>query len=135
MPVMQPIVLKDAQTPTPVSHSYDPMSLRNDLGTYVDKTGTNIRLRNTLTMSVRPATTSNQGHKVTVRLQQPLVTSPVDGECCTPQGAPIPHNQVVIEFLRNNTASDAQTNDLLAYLQDLVKDPQFVAVARGESLR
>lgn len=134
MPVMQNIVLKDAATP-PVNHTFNPMSLRNDLGTYVDKSGGAIKTRPAITISVRPASPGNQGHKVTVKLTLPHVVAAEDGTCCTPPGAAVPFSQVSIETLRNSVSSDADNATLLSFLADLVKDPQFVAVAGGESLR
>lgn len=134
MPVMQTIVLNDAQS-TPVEHSFDPMSLRNDLGTYTDKDGTAIMLRPSITISVRPGQKTNQGHKVVLKLVYPHARDPLTGECCVPAGTPVPTSHFQIEFVRNNISSDADFNDLLKYLQQIVLDTQFTQTAAGESLR
>lgn len=134
MPVMQAIVLDDAKT-TPVAHSFDPMSLRNDLGTYSDRTGVAIQLRPSITISVRPANNGNQGHKVVLKLVYPHARTDSEGECCVPNGTPLPTSQFTVEFVRNKIATDADYNDLLGFLQQVVKDPQFTAVTSGESLR
>lgn len=134
MPVMTAIVLDDAATP-PVSHTFKPMSLRNDIGTYMDDSSGAVKTWPSITISTRPASTANQGHKVIVKITQPLVVTQDDGTCCTPQGAPVPTSLVSIEFLRNSVSSAADANTLLKYLQELVLDPQFTATALGESLR
>lgn len=134
MPVMANIVLKDGAT-TPVNHTFNPMSLRNDLGTYVDKSGTTLKTRPSITIGVRPASSSNQGHKVTARITLPHVVTPEDGTCCIPADAVVPFSYVSIEFLRHNVASDQNVKDLLAFLADFVKDAQFTSTASGESLR
>lgn len=134
MPVMQTIVLDDAQT-TPVEHSFDPMSLRNDLGTYTDKDGLAIQLRPSITISVRPGSKQNQGHKTVLKLVYPHAIDPLTGECCVPVGTPVPTSHFQIEFVRNNVSSEADFNNLLKFLQQVVNDTQFTATASGESLR
>lgn len=134
MPVMQTIVLNDSQT-VPVEHSFDPMSLRNDLGTYVDKDGNAINTRPSITISVRPGTKTNQGHKVVLKLVYPHAFNPSTGECCVPVGTSVPTSHFQIEFVRNNVAGEQDFNDLLAYLQQVVLNEQFTKTASGESLR
>lgn len=135
MPSMANIVLNDSTTPTPVAHTFKPMSLRNDIGSYMDSAGGSIKTRDVITIGVRPASSSNQGHKVTARLTLPHVITPGEGECCIPADAVIPFSYVNIEFLRHNVASDKDVADLLQFLADFVKNSQFVDSAKGESLR
>lgn len=134
MPSMQNIVLKDAADPV-VNHTFTPMSLRNDLGSYVDKSGGSLKARPSITIGVRPATTRNQGHKVTMRLHLPHVTTPAEGECCVPGDAVIPFSSFEVVFMRHNVATDLDVNTLLSFLADAVQDSQFVLTAQGESLR
>lgn len=134
MPAMQNIVLDDAATP-PVSHTFKPMSLRNDVGTYQDDSTGAVKTWPTITIGTRAASVSNQGHKTVVKIVQPLVVPAEEGTCCTPAGALIPSSIVTIEFLRNSVSSNAQAQDLLKFLQEIVLDGQFTATALGESLR
>lgn len=134
MPVMQSIVLDDAKT-TPVEHSFDPMSLRNDLGMYSDRSGAAILSRPSITLSVRPSNGSNQGHKVVLKLVYPHALPNSEGECCVPPGTTLPTSQFTVEFVRNKIAPDADYEDLLKFLQQVVNDPQFTLTTSGESLR
>lgn len=135
MPSMANIVLNDSTSPTPVAHTFNPMSLRNDVGSYMDKSGGSIKTRANITIGVRPASSSNQGHKVTARLTLPHVITPAEGECCVLVDAVVPFSYVNIEFLHHNVASDKDISDLLAYLGQFVQDAQFVDTVKGESLR
>lgn len=134
MPSMQQIVLKDAADPV-VNHTFIPMSLRNDVGSYVDKSGGSLKTRPSISIGVRPATNRNQGHKVTMRLHLPHAPTPTEGDCCIPADAVIPFSSFEVTFLRHNVATDLDIDTLLSFLADAVLDSQFVAVAQGESLR
>lgn len=134
MPVMTSIVLDDAQS-TPVEHSFDPMSLRNDLGLYSDRSGTAIQSRPSITISVRPSNGANQGHKTVLKLVYPHARPNSNGECCVPDGTPLPTSQFTVEFVRNKVAPDEDYDDLLKFLQQVVLDPQFTLTTSGESLR
>lgn len=134
MPVMTNIVLNDAASPS-VPHIFKPMSLRNDLGTYMDDSNGAVQIWPSITISTRPASAANQGHKTILKIVQPLVTPTEDGTCCTPQGAPVPTSTVTIEFMRNKTSGNLPAETLLKFLQEIVLDSQFTSTALGESLR
>lgn len=134
MPQMSNIVMNDAAAPA-VSHTFKPMSLRNDLGTYQDSASGAVQTWPTITISVRPATSANSGHKTTLRVVTPHAVTDESGTCCVPRGTPLPFSQVTVEFIRSNQADAADVNDLLKYLQQIVLDNQFVLTAKGESLR
>lgn len=131
---MQAIVLDDAQE-TPVSHTFKPMSLRNDIGTYADSAEGAVKSWPTITISVRPSSTSNQGHKVILKITQPLTVDQENGACCVPAGTPVPSNLVTVEFMRNSQSSSLDAETLLEFLQQVVLDDQFTLTALGESLR
>lgn len=134
MPVMQNIVLDDAADPV-VSHTFKPMSLRNDIGTYMDDSTGTVQSWPTVTISTRAAAQSNQGHKTILKIVQPLVVPSEEGVCCTPPGTPIPTSTVTVEFMRNKVSPNLDANTLLKYLQEVVLDAQFTSTALGESLR
>lgn len=134
MPIMQAIVLDDAQS-TPVSHTFKPMSLRNDIGSYADDSTGAVKTWPSITISVRPASQQNQGHKVILKITQPLNVEPEDGACCVPSGTPVPSNLVTVEFMRNSQSSALDAETLLEFLQQVVLDDQFTLTALGESLR
>lgn len=133
MPVMANIVLHDAAG-TPVAHTFKPMSLVNNAGQYAENVGP-LKGWNRINVDIRPAAATNGGHRVTWKITQPIIVEPETGECCTPQGATPPANLVTVEFLRSSSSDDTHVNDLLAFLEELVTNSQFVATASGESLR
>lgn len=134
MPQMANIVLNDATSPTPVAHTFKPLSLVNNQGKYAETTGA-LKGWNRIQCDIRPAAANNGGHRVTWKITQPILIDPDDGECCVPHGAPVPANLVTVEFLRSNESDDQAVADLLAFLGDLITNSQFVATTQGESLR
>lgn len=134
MPIMANIVLDDAQDPA-VTHTFKPMSLRNDLGSYADSAVGAVKTWPTITISTRPASTANQGHKTIAKIVLPLAQEDDPSACCVPVGTPQPASIVSVEFLRHSTSSTIDAETLLAFLQQLVEDTQFTACALGESLR
>lgn len=135
MAQMANIVLDDATSPTPVSHTYKPNSLVNNYGVYIDDSPATLAEWGRLTASIRPADRMNTGHKVTWTLSIPLPRQSESGECCVPHGTPLPEIRIKVEVLREKTATNQQINDALAQLADLVVNSQFLASARGENLR
>lgn len=135
MPVMSNIVLDDATSPTPVAHTFKPISLVDNLGRWNDNSTGTLATWPVITCSVRPAQANNGGHKSIWKIELPLVVTPEDGTCCVPKGTPLPRNMVTIETLRSVDSDEASISNLLAFLADLATDTQFVAVAKGESLR
>lgn len=134
MPTMTSIVLDDAQDPA-VEHTFKPMSLRNDIGTYMDDSTGAVKTWPTITISTRAASTANQGHKVILKITQPLVPPTDDGSCCIPADAVVPTSLVTVEFMRNKVSSNLDAQTLLKWLQEVVLDSQFTSTALGESLR
>lgn len=134
MPQMASIVLSDAATPA-VDHTFKPMSLKGDLGLYQDDSGGTVQTWPQITISTRPATSSNSGHKTVLRLTYPHAFPDDSGVCCTPRGTPLPYSQFQIEFIRSNSATADNFNDVLKFLQTVVSDAQFTKTAAGESLR
>lgn len=134
MPQMANIVLADAQA-TPVDHTFKPMSLKGDIGLYNDDAVGTVQSWPSITISTRPATTSNSGHKTVLRLTYPHAVMDESGVCCTPRGTPLPYSQFQVEFIRSNAATAADFATVLKYLQQVVLDPQFTKTASGESLR
>jgi hypothetical protein len=135
MPTMANIVLNDATSPSPVAHTFKPISNVNNVGNYADNATGVLSVWQRLLATIRPAAPNNGGHRVTWKLSQPLVSDPVDGECCTPKGTVPPENFVTIEVFRSKSSTNQQINDLLAELKDLVANSQFVATSQGEGLR
>lgn len=133
MALMDNIVLDDATTPTPVSHTFKPMSNASNLSVWQDPAQTALIDRATISASVRPAAKDNGGHKVIWKITLPHPVT--DDGCCIPPGTQPPQSIATIEILHSKDATDAQFADLLAYLQGLVVDSQFVATANGESVR
>lgn len=134
MPQMQNVVLK-TDLPSLVTHTFKPMSLNNDIGSYMDDQGINLTNRQMLTISVRRSTAQNQGHKVVLKLTQPHVHQTSEGECCVPVGTIPPQSHFTVEIVRNKVASDDDIRNLIQQLQEAVADPQFTETAFGESLR
>lgn len=134
MPVMANIVLDDAKEP-PVSHTFKPMSLRNDIGSYADNADGPVKTWPTLTISTRPASANNGGHKTVLKIVLPLVVDDDPSACCVPAGTPQPTSLVTVEFLRNSMSSNLDAETLLEFLQQAVLDSQFTSCALGESLR
>lgn len=136
MPTMASIVLNDAQT-TPVAHTFLPMSLRNDIGSYQDNASGTVVTWPTITISARPASSTNAGHKTTLKLVFPHapILDPSDPYCCVPQGSALPSSSFTVEITRSNAASAADFATVLKYLQEVVLDNQFTKTAAGESLR
>jgi len=134
MPSMANIVLNDATSPTPVAHTFKPMSLVNNQGQYAETTGA-LKTWNRIQCDIRPAAANNGGHRVTWKITQPIIVDPDAGECCTPKGTAVPANLVTVEFLRSSSSDDNAVADLLAFLKELVTNSQFVATSKGESLR
>lgn len=134
MPIMANIVLDDANEPA-VSRTFKPMSLRNDIGIYSNETGGAVKTWPTLSISTRPASTNNQGHKTILKIVLPLVPVDDPSACCVPSGTPQPASIVTVEFLRNSISSTLDAETLLEFLQQAVLDTQFTACALGESLR
>jgi len=132
MPTMANIVL---EYPPETDNTFKPMSLVDNMGTYSNVIDGTVQSWPKITISVRPAQVSNNGHKVTLRVTLPLARMEDEGTCCVPRGTPLPANVVTIEFLRHNQSSQAAAEEILAYLQQVVNDTQFTACALGESLR
>lgn len=135
MPSMQNIVLEDAAVPTPNEVTFKAMSLVNNVGAYQDDSDGPISLWPRITISVRPASSGNQGHKVIAKITLPIPREVEEGSCCVPNGTPQPQNIVTVEFLRSSQSSNTTAADTLAFLQGLVADAQFTQCALGESLR
>lgn len=131
--LMQNIVLKDAATPTPADHTFKPTTLVNQVGSFVDMAKTRVADWPVITGSFRPADASNVGQKARWKLTLPH-TIVEDGGCCVDVNTP-PSSFFTIEVVRNKVATNAQNEDLIKFLQELVKDPQFLATLRGEGLR
>jgi len=132
---MSNIVLNDATSPTPVARTFYPISLVNNLGKWNNNASGTLATWPAITSSIRPAAASNGGHKTIWKIELPVQVTPDDGECCTPKGTPLPRNMVTIETLRANESSAQEISDLIAFLQGLVSNSQFVATVKGESLR
>jgi len=135
MPTMAPIVVEDTTTPEPIEHTFLPMSLDGNIGTYQDSATGTVKSWPKITISVRPSTPANGGHKVILKMTLPVARVSEEGQCCVPIGTALPANLVTVEFLRSNDAQAKDAEDALAYLQQVVQDAQFTAVALGQSLR
>lgn len=134
MPVMSNIVLDDAASP-PVSHTFKPISLVNNLGKYSDNAAGTLAIWPRISCSVRPAANGNNGHKTIWKIELPFKTEQDDGQCCVPIGTTPPQNMVTIETLMSSASPLSEMDDIIAFLQGLVSNAQFLATASGESLR
>lgn len=133
MAIMANIVLKDAATPTPNDHTFNPTSLSGNKGEYRELAVTPFVNQQSISVDLTPASASSAGWRGTWRLVQAL---PLDdeGPCCN-AGVPTPTNWVSIQFFSNKLATRSDLLNLIAELQDLVADSQFTGTILGEGLR
>lgn len=129
---MQNIVLKDNATPTPNNHTYVPISLVNNRGVYRELAGALIN-QSSIEVSTALATKTNSGSRAQWKLVLPHPLDPEDA-CCN-VNTPTPESWVSIQSFSSKLATVDEILDLVARLQDLVKDPQFIATLKGEGLR
>lgn len=133
MPRMSNIVLKN-DLPTQTTHTFEPMSLKNSLGVYLDDVGDTLQNRMQVTISTRAAARTNQGHKTVMKLTQPHAPVDSEGVCCVPPGTIPAQSHFTVEIVRNNVASDDDILNLIQMLQEAVADSQFTECAFGKSL-
>ena len=128
MPQMATIVLKDAFPGKPNDHFFEPSFIRGDTSEWTDRSPVVTAGYRRLTAKFRPGTMSNSGHKVMVRLVDPTlaVTSPNSATGIQPNPTVAYSNFVELTVGTANAANSQTKKDLVAYLQSLVFDPQFI---------
>lgn len=132
MPSMSNIVLEDASA---VDHTYSPIRLDGNLGTWRDRSPAVLYLMPTLTSDVRPAARGNGGHKTTSKLTLPFDPPAGSNDCCTPVDQARPANFWRVETMVSDRASETEVDDLIAFLISYVSSDAFKAVVKGESWR
>lgn len=130
--LMQNIVLEDAAMPK-VAHTFKPVSLIGQVGTYQDQVLNRVADWPVLTASTRAASKTNAGQKTIWKMVLPHTVAD-EGGCCVDVNNP-PESHFTVEFVRNKLATNRNNDDLISYLQELVFDEQFLSTLRGESLR
>lgn len=128
MPQMATIVLKDAFPGTPNSHYFDPSFIRGDTSEWTDRSPVVTAGYRRLTAKFRPGTLANSGYKLTLRLVDPTlaVTAPSTSTGIQPNPTVAYSNFVELTVGTANAANAQTKKDLVAYLQSLVFEPQFV---------
>lgn len=131
MPIMSNIVLDDSAS---APQTFKPIRLVNNLATWRDTAAGALVLQPEITSDVRPASASNAGHKVTLKLVLPFTLTKGEDECCIPAGQ-TPTCQFKIETLVNGRADATTVANLVAFLQDVVQNSDYIDAVKGESWR
>lgn len=126
------LVLKDGATPA-VDHTYRANGVVGREAHWVDDTTyTRVSEWSTIRVTQRPAAANNDGHKVVTSFVLPHPLADQAG-CCVSKDTP-PYSRFSIETLRSRFATNAQANDLVAFLRAYVASPQFEAAVKGEAI-
>lgn len=126
------LVLKDGATPA-VDHTYRANGVVGREAFWVDDTTfTRASEWSTIRVTQRPSASNNDGHKVVTSFVLPHPLADQAG-CCVNKDA-APYSRFSIETLRSRFATNAQANDLVAFIRAYVASPQFEAVVKGEAI-
>lgn len=125
------IVLKDGAS-TPAKHTFVPVGSTGNVTTYSEIAVNPYSDRPNITATIRPASASNEGHKTRWRLALPHPLSN-EGGCCVDTSNP-PVGWFTIETMVNKSLTADEINTLVAFLQNLVQETQFVETVKGQGL-
>lgn len=126
------LVLADGATPA-VNHTYRADGVVGREAFWVDDTTkTRVSEWSTIKVTQRPAASNNDGHKVVTSFILPHPLADQQG-CCVNKDAP-PYSRFTIETLRSRFATNAQADDLVAFIRSYVASPQFAAAVKGQAI-
>lgn len=117
MPQLQPVVLKDRATPTPVDHTFTPRDIRDNVGAVVESTGSPIGDK---TLTIGLVTNQSTGRKkVTIKLNLPVVANEVVNGVSRPVLLRYAFADISFSFAKDSLESER--NDAVGLVADMLK--------------
>lgn len=126
MPQLAPRVLTDASA---TDHSLAVGTFNNNVASFTETAVSRLVDRMTLVEKTRPASVSNQGHKLNVTLTVPHPVADQEN-CCVDKNQPAA-SYFNMDSMLSKFATSAQADDFIAYVRSYVSSAAFADLVKG----